>query len=313
MPANPRKNRTRWIRRWVVALLVVVGTWMSLDFGYSLYVESRIKRWEANVVRDQDGIRIGCQAFSVGEDSDTALLLIHGINESPHAFSKVAPELARQGFYCRCMRVKGFGETVAGYQESGIPDWLASVDREVRKLRKSHRRVVIVSHSLGGAISINYTLEHPGMIDGLVLAAPAIDVSSSRSPVFSVRFWHGLAKRTLFFTKIMQSPFGLDVLDPNEKESELRTPFTPRQTINQVFEIIKQNRGRAAEISIPVLVCLGKHDKVIDNAAAVSFFQALPARRKHLEILENSAHAILVDYQWQDFSQQVARFMKELQ
>ncbi|MEC9093431.1 MAG: alpha/beta fold hydrolase [Planctomycetota bacterium] len=285
---------------------------MSLDLGYSFYVVAKLNQWEASVAWNSDGTRVGCEAFNLGENSETALLLIHGINESPHAFFKVAPHLAREGFFCRVMRIEGFGETISACSVAKISDWLASVDKEVKQLRKHHRRVVIVAHSLGGAIAINYTLRYPERVDGLVLAAPAVEVSSSRSPLFPVRFWHAGVSRALLFTEIVQSPFGLDALDPSERESERRTPFTSFKTIDQVFELTLQNRGRAPEIKAPVFLCLAKCDRVIDNAAAISFFQGLSNKKNRLEVLQKSAHAILVDYQWKDFSQQTVQFVSGL-
>lgn len=307
---KPRRRRWKWIRMvlWVVAVAAVI--FVLVDFGYSRFVSRNIKRWESAAVRNDEGILAGCEAYSVGkEKSGVALLLIHGINDSPHAFSKVAPYLAKQGFFCRCMRLPGFGESVDRYAKASIKDWIKGVDAEIRQLRIDHQRVVIVAHSLGGAIAVRYLLEHPDSADGLVLAAPVIDVSSARSPVFPVRFWHQLLKRLLIFTDTTQSPFEIDVLDPAEKNSKHRTPFTPLKIIDQTFELVAGNRQRAKELRLPLLFCLAEQDKVIDNAAAKEFYKQAASKKKRLIMLDHSAHAILVDYQWQKFCDEVVSFL----
>jgi len=308
---KPRK-RFFWLWKTVQVFLLIVALCLVLDFGYSLKVGSNMVRWESGVQRNREGVRQGCEAYTVAGDPGTALLLIHGINESPHAFQKAAPFLARQGVHCRCMRLAGFGESVEAYQKADVADWLASVDREVVTLLKSHQRVVLLGHSLGGAIAIQYTLKNPGRVAGLVLVAPAIDVASSRSPLFPVRFWNELLGKILVFTDTVESPFGADVLDPKVEESGLRTPFTPVKVIDQTFELIEMNRNRAQDLKLPVLVITASQDKVVDNEAAGDFFSAIPAAKKKHVVLSNSAHAVLVDFQWKAACQHVIRFLESL-
>ena len=307
------KRRFRWLRRSIFAILALIVIWIATDFGYSTIVNRNIQRWEGSVERNDEGVLKGCEAFSVGEESaDTAILLVHGINDSPHVYRKVAPYLAQKGFYCRCMRVKGFGESITNYQQADISDWLKSVDAEVKTLRKSHKKVILLGHSLGGAISIRYVSTHKDKVEALVLAAPAVDVSSQRSPILPVQYWHSLLGMTLLFTDVTQSPFGIDVLDPNEKESPQRTPFTPIKVIDQTFQLVELNRNADEHIKMPVMLCLASKDKVIDNDAAKRFFEKIPSKVKSLKTLDNSAHALLFDYQWQKFSDHVVEFAEKL-
>lgn len=310
---QPARQKWPWWKKLVVGCLSAIILWGIADWGYSAVVGNNIRRWEDSVERNDRGILKGCEAYSIGnEKSQTTFLLVHGINDSPHVYRRVAPYLAEQGCHCRCMLVKGFGESVAAYGKADIADWLASVDKEIENLKKSGKKIVLVGHSLGGAISIRYVTTHQDSVDALVLAAPAVDVSSARSPLLPVQYWHAFLSSILVFTDTTQSPFGIDVLDPNEKESELRTPFTPIKVIDQTFELVRLNRQSAGKISLPVLMCLAAKDKVVDNEAAKDFFKRLPSPQKKLVVLENSAHALLFDYQWQDFAEHVAAFGKKI-
>jgi lysophospholipase len=45
--------------------------------------------------------------------------------------------------------------------------------------QKEHRKIFIVSHSMGSAISTLYTAKNPGAINGLILAAPMFQINTA--------------------------------------------------------------------------------------------------------------------------------------
>ena len=80
------------------ALLWVIGDWI-----HSAIIAARIRRWEASLQLDSDGVRNGCQEFSLGE-GERAILFVHGINDSPACFREMAEALAEalsdDGYVC---------------------------------------------------------------------------------------------------------------------------------------------------------------------------------------------------------------------
>src|SRR5687768_5379807 len=116
-PAVEEKNRPARRSRFKMALtaiLVFVGVWLLGDFLYSRIIAWRVARWETTIERHPNGVRVGCEDFTVGS-GETALLLVHGINDSPAMWRKMAPRLAEQGFTCRAMRLPGFAMPLKDY------------------------------------------------------------------------------------------------------------------------------------------------------------------------------------------------------
>ncbi len=290
-------------------LLTLAVVWLWADFVYSRIIARRLAKWEASVERDADGVRKHCGAFTVG-DGETAVLLIHGFNNGPPIFAKMAPALAEHGFTCRAMRLPGFGEPTDRYAKTTREQWIAAVEREVAVLRESHGHVVLVGHSLGGAIAIAYVLEHPDAADGIVLLAPAIKVSNARSPLFSVRTWHRLLKWTLVFTHVVQSNMPIDVRDPAEKNYPWSDPFIPRSVVDQLFLLLDANRGRAADLRTPLLMALSEDDQVIDSQAAKEYFNEAASTSKELRIMDRAGHAIPIDYGWRELTSEIAGFAR---
>ncbi len=314
-PANDRSPR-RSARRfgwWLVRVLpVLVAVWVVGDFVYSRVVERRIAAWEATIERSPEGVQRGHEAYSVGEGS-TALLMVHGINFSPYVYRNLAPSLAERGFHCQVMRLPGFATPIHRYAESQSADWVAAVLAELEILRAKYDRVVVVGHSLGGAVTLNTLLQHHPAIDGVVLIAPAVEVSAARSPLgVPTRFWHEFANWTLWFTQIAWSPFEYDLNDPQARAEAPQQPFTPRTIVDGTFQLIDANRGRAGELNYPLLMAVSPTDKIVDTDAATAYFEAWGSPHKSLLRVERAAHMIPLDYDWESVVEAIAKFAQEL-
>jgi len=315
MPDEPQpgpKRARRRIRHILIACLGIYGCILLGDFAYSRIVTRRHRQWESTVKRNSDRVRAGCESFAIGT-GETALLLIHGINDSPHFYYKMAPQLAKQGFACHAIRLPGFAKPTAEYAQATRQDWVAAVNAKVRDLRKTHPRVCIVAHSLGAAGVIQHLLQNPSSVDAVVLLAPGIAVANQRSPLLPVRTWQTVANTMLIFTRITESPFPIDAQDPLEANSAFRTPFTPRETIRETLLLFDENRSRAADLQVPLLMVLAAHDQVIDVDAARAFFAETESAGKELRVMPDAGHALAVDYGWEDLTGHITTFVRTVE
>lgn len=303
-------------RKMKVALLITGGfvvVWMLGDFIYSRVVASRAAAWEATIKRDEDGVREGCREYSAGEGS-TAFLLIHGINDSPALYRKMAPKIVAAGNHVRVTRLPGFAKPLAEYAAANRRQWVEHVRNEVSELRKTHDRVFIAAHSLGGAVTLRYLLQGgQEQVDGVILMAPAIGVSNTRSPLMSTRAWHEVGRFTLLFTRTTQSPFDYDAMDPDVRNNPYEAPFAPRSVVNETFALIDANRQAAGELRLPVLMILAENDHVVDNAAAEEYFESIAAKSKRKIVQKESAHAIPLDYGWEEATKVILNWSGQVQ
>lgn len=253
-----------------------------------------------------------CQAYSLGTGK-TAILLVHGINDTPFTYRKLAPELAKS-FSVRVMRMPGFGEPLDICATKTAEDWIAALRKESTLLRQQHDRVFVVAHSLGGAVTIQTILREGDsqheLFDGVVLLAPAIEVSNRRSPLLPTRTWHQISGG-LIFTRMTYNPFGNDCQDPAEVESPNRVPFTPRSMINETFSLIDANRGQAKKFKLPVLVVLSTLDQVNDSQASERWLDSVSSKEKSIYWNNQSGHALQYDLGWQTVGQEIREFVEQ--
>jgi carboxylesterase len=291
----------------LIGIATLALVWVGGDFVYSRVVLRHVKDWERSIERDTDGVRAGCQDYTVGEGS-TALLWIHGFNDCPAAWQSLAPELAARGFTCRVMRLPGFALPTEEYARTTRERWRAAVAREVEKLARTHDRVGIVAHSLGGAIAVDHVLGHPRSVEGIALLAPLIRVSGERSPLVRPRHWHSFGTRTLFFTSVLETPFPVDAISPEAVAYDKRTRFTPREVLDELYALIDEIDGRGDDVCVPVLLALGNHDEVIDGAAAERFFESCPDPGKRLVRLDEAGHMLPLDEGRELLADEIERF-----
>ncbi|TWU00732.1 Thermostable monoacylglycerol lipase [Botrimarina colliarenosi] len=296
--------RRRWWRVIGLVALAIVPLHLAIDAAYSAYVARAAAGWEATTDRNADGVLEGCESYDLPAAGDaptnTAILLVHGTNASPRHYDYIAPALAERGYHCRVVRLPGFAEPVAKYSQTTAAQWLATVRDELASLRGRFDRVGVVGHSLGGAVTIGVLLDDPDAADFAVLLAPAIKVSSARSPLLSTRAWHEISEWTFVFTHVLHSPFPLDCRDPEKTSHPGGTPFTPRAVVDQLFTLMDANAPRAADLTTPVIVVVAGDDHIVDTPAIEAYYEQIGATDKRLVELPKSGHEVTLDWEWRD-------------
>jgi alpha-beta hydrolase superfamily lysophospholipase len=114
-----------------------------------------------------------------------AVLLLHGLTDSPYSLRSIGEHLAARGFEVVGLRLPGHGTAPSGLLSFEIEDMQAAVRLAMRDLRAQggpDRPLMIIGYSNGAALAVDYTL---AALDdaslprpaGLVLISPAIGVS----------------------------------------------------------------------------------------------------------------------------------------
>lgn len=110
-----------------------------------------------------------------GPKGKPLILLIHG---SPGSWEAFSGELVDASLTC-CARVAAVDRPGFGGSDPGVavPSLEAQADliSLVIVAEGSGRPAVVLGHSLGGPVAARLAMDHPDLVDGLVLVAPSID------------------------------------------------------------------------------------------------------------------------------------------
>jgi pimeloyl-ACP methyl ester carboxylesterase len=101
---------------------------------------------------------------------DKTLILVHGLASNAGFWREVTPLLAAH-YRVIVVDLPGYGKSGKGNLPYGMRYYADTIASLIDELKLTN--VTVVGHSMGGQIGLTLALEHPQMIEALVLAAPA--------------------------------------------------------------------------------------------------------------------------------------------
>ncbi len=114
-----------------------------------------------------------------GEKTEYAVILIHGLYESPRSLMGLAKVFHRQGMNVYMPLLPGhWNRNYRLADRTGYEDWLKEIDQSVKYAQKLGRKTLVAGFSLGGILGAYAVLKYPGQVRGLFVWSPAIGLSN---------------------------------------------------------------------------------------------------------------------------------------
>jgi lysophospholipase len=147
------------------------------------------------------GVQLSCARLDVGQGAGRVMVFLHGIGSYGALYYHMAEGLCGAVDHVYFPDLRGHGRSGGKRGDLGRPrQVLDDIDVILAGVRAEHpgAAVVLAGESMGGLLALAYASEHPDTIDGLVLAAPALKLSSkgigTRDSIR--RGWEGLFSTT---------------------------------------------------------------------------------------------------------------------
>lgn len=267
---------------------------------------------DRNAPRDPETeILIGAEPRSLGpEDAPVAVLLIHGFIGAGTNFGELPQRLADAGHRVRVMRLPGHGTFPRDFARTPPAELIQGILDEIRPLKERHAKVVLVGHSMGGALSaLAASLEE---VDGLVLGAPYFGVTHRWYYLLPAEVW---ARITGPFIRWVYrgDPF-IRIKRTEVRGQILSYRWIPARGSATLLDL--GNRAKdpevLARIACPVLHLHSRDDGAASPRVAEAAFNAIGATNKRLVWLGNSDHHIFWDYDREEVIGEILRFVEEV-
>lgn len=221
-----------------------------------------------------------------------AAILTHGFPGTPHEMRAFAHVLHGAGLTTHAPLLPGFGAQINNLTDYTYDDWLTHLVSTARTLRKQHQPLILVGHSMGGALSIAAATHLQP--DGLILFAPFKGVEHI--------LWKSLPVLRRVFPrfkpfKLVKPNFddpnfrdgvtrfmpGIDLDDPDTraaiKEFEL-----PIDLLAHIHKAGQQAQSLAPKITCPTLVIQGSRDDLVTPQATRTLMQRMNGKLTYVEV-----------------------------
>jgi pimeloyl-ACP methyl ester carboxylesterase len=229
----------------------------------------------------------------VSQGEGAPVIMIHGLAASLHDWDSLVPKLARAGYAGHALDLLGHGDSpkpdVRDYQVDWLFDhfmfWMGTLNLD--------RPPVLIGHSLGGFIALEFAKRFPGQTRGLILVDPVY--SMDQFPLF-MRFvyrrpalsgwivhktpqWLLRAIIDLSSLSVGHSAGGLYALPREIREQTVRDYIRTAPGVYNVLNEKLEFTSFLTSISIPALVIWGDQDRTLKPASFEKLVAALPNAR----------------------------------
>jgi len=226
-----------------------------------------------------------------------AVVLVHGLTDSPYSMRHIAQSYVEHGFVAVAMRMPGHGTVPAGLATARWESWLAATRlavRTARKLAGDDVQLHLVGYSNGGALTLKYTLDSLSDTklarpDRLVLLSPMVGITSF------ARF-AGVLGWPAAFPSFAKAAW-LDVLPEYNPFKYNSFPVNAARQSSQVVGALQDEFIRAAKSGAlaklpPILTFQSVLDSTVSTSAVVqSLYANLPANGSELVLFDINRRA----------------------
>ncbi len=232
------------------------------------------------------------------------IAITHGLGEHSGRYSALASELVQARFTVVSLDLPGHGETLGARGDAA--SWTMMRDQVVPAMFTASRGLpgqplelphVLLGHSMGGVMALDFALTHPRDLLAVIASAPALQ--SVMPPWWKLT----LANVARLTAPSLGFPNGIDeqgisrdaeVVRGREADPLVHDRISPRLYFD--FNEARQRVLRdARRLQVPALILQGTADRVVDPKGALAFNGAAPHGLSRLMTYPDAYHEVYND------------------
>ncbi|MCE3238377.1 MAG: hypothetical protein K0R24_1358 [Gammaproteobacteria bacterium] len=187
-----------------------------------------------------------------------AILLIHGLYNSPFSLKDLGHIFYQQGFSVYSILLPGHGTVPGDLLHIHRQSWQQAMDFAVNTVKDTVDELYLCGMSTGGLLCLDYSLRHPHMnITGIITLAPALKIKNIAAPLAPL-----IAKL---------SPW----LEKNKENNYSKYRSFAAQPVVEVYHLGKavlQRMQQKKSLDIKLFMAFSHSDQVISSKACEQFF-----------------------------------------
>jgi acylglycerol lipase len=291
---------------WTIILSQIFVAWPAMSANPS--AKSAATKSAAGQQPVRLKIDVPCRAWTPKTMPKVVLLCVHGLGLNSNSYEGFGKVMSQLGIAVFAVDVRGFGTwmKMEGKQDLDFDGCLADVEQALKTLHTAYPKlhIYVLGESMGGAIALRVTADHPELVDGLISAVPSGDrfhKTKNELRVGMKLLTGGKDKPMEIGSKVVQEATDDPALRDRWKGDPLdRMTLTPRELM-QFQKFMNQNHDSATTITArPVLMIAGFKDKLVKPQGTIEIFNELNTPDKMLVIVGNGEHLLFEESQLTD-------------
>ena len=233
-------------------------------------------------------------------DRRAVLVNLHGLGDHSGLYPALAAHFPPRGIALYAYDMRGNGRSPG--QRAFVRSWrefredLNAFLTQVRQW-EANLPLFVLGNSLGGLVVLDYALEHPGEVGGVIAAAPPL----GRLGVPPVLMALGRVMSRIVPRFSLQVGMDLTGLarDPAVIETVLADPYFHRRGTarlsTEVTAAIARVQGSAERLSVPLLILHGSDDRMVPPDGSREFIAKVRHPDQRLKEYPGGYHGLFAD------------------
>jgi alpha-beta hydrolase superfamily lysophospholipase len=254
---------------------------------------------EAGTFPALDGVMLYERWWRPQPEPKAGIVLVHGLAEHSGRYDPIARHLMQHGYAVDTFDLRGHGKS------SGVPLYIRSFDEYLDDLdvfldrvraRLPGRPLFLLGHSMGGVIAVLYAIDREPRVRGVVLSAPAVQLSNEVSPLLQ----KAAAAIARFLPKLNTVKIDRNFIsrDPAVVAAYDNDPMIYRKGIllktgSELVRAGRSIREQPIRFSLPVLILQGTGDRITEPEGARRLYDSVASADRTLKLYEGLYHEIM--------------------
>lgn len=242
------------------------------------------------------GLELYRQSWRPAGEARAALAIVHGMGEHSGRYGNVVQALVPRGYAVHGFDLRGCGRSPG--QRGHIDAWSQFRDDVGAFLplvaeAEPGLPLLLMGHSMGGLIVLDYVLRHPEGLAGTIASAPGLE------PLGVAKPW--MVRLAKLLTRVWPS-FAIDVelepeaisRDPAVVEAYAADPLCHSKASvrwgTESMAVIRWIKAHAGDLALPILMLHGTADRLVSAEGTRAFFDAVTFPDKQLRLCDGGYH-----------------------
>lgn len=254
-----------------------------------------------DTIESSTGCVLFTQRWKPKTKARAVFVIAHGLTEHSDRYLPLVEHFVEKGVCVYALDHEGHGRSEG--QRAYIrrfDDYVESLNTLVDIAQKENpgKKVFLIGHSMGGAISVNYLLKYQDKLAGCFLSGAALSVGKVIGPVQQqILKWFSLVLPKTPLIKIEGEAVSRnpEVVEAYENDPLVYRGKATARLLAEIVKGAKRGLARASEITLPMMILHGEDDRLATPDGSEALFDKISSRDKTLIIYPELYHEIFLE------------------
>jgi len=258
-----------------------------------------MKNNSSGFVKGYKDINLFYEYYRAEGDSKARIVFLHGAGEYSQKYTRFAEWFSGKDIDVYLLDLRGHGRSEGlRCHVDDFNDYIADLEMFLDFVESGddRKKTFLVSHSIGGLISIFYALSYPNRFQGIVTCSPCLGLSLKVQPIkaLMVSLLYPILKKWSFASHVRPHMATHDqwLIEKFKDDPLIRHAVTASFYI-QMTTALQHVKNHAADLKTPILVLQAGDDYICDAKVCENFFQQAGSPDKQFKMYKGFYHELL--------------------